>query len=80
MPAQQPSVPTLNDVLEQAARIAPTLEPNPLLPVPTPPGWACPGTEDVQNVHVRLGPTLIPEDEVARQAIQEQMLRTALGT
>ena len=50
---------TLEDVLEQAKQIGASLERHPLAPVSLPPGWACPGTENIQNVHVRLGP--LPE-------------------
>jgi hypothetical protein len=45
----------MEDILEQAKLIGPTLERHPLPPVSMPAGWACPGSEGVQNIHVRLG-------------------------
>jgi hypothetical protein len=47
---------TLEQILEQARLMAPSQERSALPPVSTPAGWACPGTEGVQNIHVRLSP------------------------
>lgn len=47
---------TMEDILDQAKRIGPPLEQQPLPPVSMPLGWACPGTEHIQNIHVRVGP------------------------
>lgn len=47
---------TLEQILEQASQTGPSLGGSPLPPVTMPPGWACPGTENVQNIHVRLSP------------------------
>ena len=46
----------MDDIIEQAKLIGPTLERHPLPPQAGLPGWACPGTEGVQNIHVRVGP------------------------
>jgi hypothetical protein len=42
----------------QPAEVSPTLG-----QMPVPPGWPCPGTEGVQNIHVRLSP---PPDYLAQ--------------
>ena len=47
---------TVEDIIEQVKRIGPTLERHPAPAQPGPPDWACPGTEGVQNIHVRVGP------------------------
>ena len=54
-----PAVPpghTMEDIMEQAKLMGATLERHPLPPAPGLPSWACPGTEGVQNIHVRVGP------------------------
>lgn len=48
--------PTMADTIEQAKKIGPTLERHPVPAQPGLPGWACLGTENVQNIHVRLSP------------------------
>lgn len=44
------------DTIEQAKKIGPTLERHPVPAQPGLPGWACLGTENVQNIHVGLSP------------------------
>jgi hypothetical protein len=53
-PAQPSSA--IDGYFDQAEPAASSLEPQPLPPVSFPPGWACPGTGDIENIHVRLSP------------------------
>lgn len=71
----------LEDIIEQAKLIPPTLDGHALSPGPVLPGWACPGTENIQNLHVRVGPPSPVRSEAApdpglRQELVDKILAT----
>lgn len=76
-----PPLLALEDIIEQAKLIAPTLDGHALPPGPVLPGWACPGTEGVQNLHVRVGPSSPVGPEAAPDpGLQQELVDRILAT
>jgi hypothetical protein len=72
---------TLEDIIEQAKLMPPTLDAHALPPGPVLPGWACPGTENIQNLHVRVGPPSPVRSEAAPDpGLQQELVDKILAT
>jgi len=69
----------LQGIIEQAKLIPPTLDPQALPPGPVLPGWACPGTENIQNLHVRVG-SPVRSEAAADPGLQQELIGKMLAT